>query len=120
MEEKARRPINPCFSRGRSGRAALELKAGGRHGWRVGNGLGGLDAQQLVDCFRLCSELSAADRLDLDLPVVRRELVPIRNRRLLDAQDLGYSRLRPVKLDDFACFHGLKYSGCYPQGNGYG
>jgi hypothetical protein len=27
--------------------------------------------------------------------------------------------LRPVELDYFACFHGLKYSGCYPQGKGW-
>jgi len=61
MEEKARQPINPCFSRGRRSRAALESKAGGRHGWRVENGLRGLLRLGLLACRLLvqCNQRGA-------------------------------------------------------------
>jgi hypothetical protein len=103
MEEKARQPINPCFSRGRRSRAALELKAGGRHGWRVENGLGGLLGQGAFSLVKNPPVLYSDRWRDSPLDPVGNTLCRV---ALVQFQLAGKSRRTAEKLDDLSVFVG--------------
>lgn len=81
--------------------SAVDASVCGVGGNHLGRRFGWLDAKQLINGGWLCSELPACGDLDLELSLRRRELVPICDRWLADAESFGHRRLGAVVLKDF-------------------